>query len=152
MSFKKLCAFVGSMIIGMIGINTDAHAYKLTEDDCMALATYKEARGEPIIGQAAVIKVILNRMKHREFPSTACGVVFQRTVKVCQFSWACSKVTLPSAEQLAPFYDVVRMVKNGTFDMILSDRILFFRSRRMRGGWNYRHIATFGNHKFFALS
>jgi hypothetical protein len=97
MSFKKLCAFVGSMIIGMIGINTDAHAYKLTEDDCMALATFKEARGEPIIGQAAVIKVILNRMKHREFPSTACGVVFQRTVKVCQFSWACSKVTLPSA-------------------------------------------------------
>ena len=121
MSFKKLCAFVGSMIIGMIGINTDAHAYKLTEDDCMALATYKEARGEPIIGQAAVIKVILNRMKHAEFPSTACGVVFQKTFKVCQFSWACKRVTLPSVDQLEPFYSVVKMVKNGILKQLNSN-------------------------------
>lgn len=152
MSFKKICAFVGSLIIGMMGVQSDAHAYKLSEDDCMALAAFKEARGEPIIGQAAVIKVILNRMKHAEFPSTACGVVFQRTVKVCQFSWACKRVTLPSVDQLAPFYSVVKMVKNGTFDMLLSDRILFFRSRRMRGGWKYPHVVTFGNHNFFALS
>ena len=50
---------------------------------CMALNTYHEARGESFIGQVAVNEVVLNRMASETWPSTACGVIWQRK----QFSW-----------------------------------------------------------------
>lgn len=59
--------------------------------DCLADAVYYEARGESVAGQAAVAQVVLNRVRHPEFPKTVCGVVFQgaATGSDCQFSFAC---------------------------------------------------------------
>ncbi|MGM0500952.1 MAG: spore cortex-lytic enzyme [Bacillota bacterium] len=53
--------------------------YNLTENDLdlLARAVYSEARGETIEGQVAVAAVILNRLRHDEFPDTIKGVVFQ---------------------------------------------------------------------------
>ncbi|MCM3631974.1 spore cortex-lytic enzyme [Paenibacillus camelliae] len=50
-----------------------------TENDIqlMANAVYGEARGEPYEGQVAVAAVILNRVKHPDFPNTVYGVIFQ---------------------------------------------------------------------------
>lgn len=50
-----------------------------TENDIqlMANAVYGEARGEPYDGQVAVAAVILNRVKHPDFPNTVYGVIFQ---------------------------------------------------------------------------
>lgn len=45
--------------------------------ECLAEAIYFEARGESQQGQAAVAEVVLNRVDHRQFPSTVCGVVNQ---------------------------------------------------------------------------
>lgn len=45
---------------------------------CMARAIYHEARGEPIMGQVAVGWVIKNRVGHRWFANTVCGVVYQK--------------------------------------------------------------------------
>ena len=58
---------------------------------CLTEAVYYEARGETADGQAAVAQVVLNRMRHPDFPKTVCGVVFQgvRTSQGCQFSFAC---------------------------------------------------------------
>ena len=44
---------------------------------CLAHAVYHEARGEPIMGQAAVSNVILNRVKSKRHPDTICDVVYQ---------------------------------------------------------------------------
>lgn len=51
----------------------------LTENDLqlMANAVYGEARGESYEGQVAVAAVILNRVKHQDFPDTVYGVIFQ---------------------------------------------------------------------------
>lgn len=58
--------------------------------DCLADAVYYEARGESAAGQAAVAQVVLNRVRHPEFPKTVCGVVFQGVANAdCQFSFAC---------------------------------------------------------------
>ncbi|NBB17363.1 cell wall hydrolase [Caulobacter sp. SLTY] len=57
--------------------------------ECLTQAVYYEARGETPDGQAAVAQVVLNRARHPAFPKTVCGVVFQRTSSVCQFSFAC---------------------------------------------------------------
>jgi len=43
----------------------------------LARAVYSEARGEPYEGQVAVAGVVLNRLRHPDFPNTIRGVIFQ---------------------------------------------------------------------------
>ena len=64
---------------------------QLAEENCLARAVYFEARSESELGQMAVAKVILNRVKDPEYPKTICGVVYQGSGRrnSCQFSFAC---------------------------------------------------------------
>lgn len=64
---------------------------RLAEENCLARAVYFEARSESELGQMAVAKVILNRVKSPNYPKTICGVVYQGTHRrnSCQFSFAC---------------------------------------------------------------
>jgi spore germination cell wall hydrolase CwlJ-like protein len=61
------------------------------EENCLARAVYFEARSESEMGQMAVAKVILNRVKDPNYPKTICGVVYQGSQRrnSCQFSFAC---------------------------------------------------------------
>ena len=65
--------------------------FRLAEQDCLARAVYFEARSEPEMGQLAVAKVILNRVKDPNYPKTICGVIYQGASRnnSCQFSFAC---------------------------------------------------------------
>lgn len=45
--------------------------------DLLARVIEAEAQGEPYIGKVAVAAVILNRVRHPEFPNTLSGVIFQ---------------------------------------------------------------------------
>ncbi len=64
---------------------------RLAEENCLARAVYFEARSESDLGQMAVAKVILNRVKAPNYPKSICGVVYQGTHRrnSCQFSFAC---------------------------------------------------------------
>jgi cell wall hydrolase len=64
---------------------------RLAEENCLARAIYFEARSESELGQLAVAKVILNRVKDPDFPKSICGVVYQGSGRrnSCQFSFAC---------------------------------------------------------------
>jgi spore germination cell wall hydrolase CwlJ-like protein len=57
--------------------------------NCMAENAYFEAVGEPIKGVIAVNNVVMNRVEDKRFPNSPCGVINQRTKRVCQFSWKC---------------------------------------------------------------
>jgi hypothetical protein len=59
--------------------------------DCLAQAIGHEAANEPESGRQAVAQVILNRVRHRAFPNTVCGVVFQGSLRRtgCQFTFTC---------------------------------------------------------------
>ena len=59
--------------------------------ECRTQAVYYEARGEGRDGMRAVAQVVLNRARHRAFPRTVCGVVFQGAGRRsgCQFSFTC---------------------------------------------------------------
>lgn len=46
-------------------------------ETCIALAIFAEARGEPIVGQALVAKVILNRVAATPWDDDACNVVME---------------------------------------------------------------------------
>lgn len=64
---------------------------QMAEENCLARAIYFEARSESELGQVAVAKVVLNRVKDPEYPNTICGVVYQGSGRrnSCQFSFAC---------------------------------------------------------------
>ena len=58
---------------------------------CLTQAVYYEAALEPRAGQEAVAQVVLNRVRHPEYPNSVCGVVFQGWERWtgCQFSFTC---------------------------------------------------------------
>lgn len=66
---------VGPKTASLLGINLNDQS----NNDLYLLAkcVYAEARGEPYVGQVAVAAVILNRVKHPDFPNTIYGVVYQ---------------------------------------------------------------------------
>lgn len=61
------------------------------ERRCLAEAIYYEARSEGFAGQLAVAEVVMNRVRHRAYPDTVCGVVYQGAERNtgCQFTFAC---------------------------------------------------------------
>lgn len=68
----------------------NAHALRYQEQlfieeelTCLATNLYHEARGDGIIGMAAVAWVTINRQHSEQFPDTICGVVYDPN----QFSW-----------------------------------------------------------------
>ena len=65
--------------------------YQQAEENCLARAVYFESRSESDLGQLAVAKVILNRVKDPNYPKSICGVVYQGSGSrnSCQFSFAC---------------------------------------------------------------
>lgn len=67
---------------------------RLAEENCLAKAVYFEARSESELGQLAVAKVVLNRVKDPNYPKTICGVVYQGSDRrnSCQFSFACDGI------------------------------------------------------------
>ncbi|HET6970503.1 MAG TPA: cell wall hydrolase [Phenylobacterium sp.] len=86
-----------------------AEARRRADLECMTDAVYYEARGESARGQAAVAQVVMNRVKHPNFPKSVCAVVFQRAGhRGCQFSFACDGSMREAREGLA--WDRARQV------------------------------------------
>lgn len=57
--------------------------------ECLAKNIYFEAEGESRTGKIAVAEVTMNRVKSVNYPTSVCGVVYQKKKGVCQFSWVC---------------------------------------------------------------
>lgn len=74
---------------------------KLRAIDCLTQAVYYEAASEGFAGGQAVAQVVLNRVRHRGFPNTVCGTVYQGSDRTtgCQFTFACdgslARIVLP---------------------------------------------------------
>lgn len=123
---------------------------------CMAKNIFYEAGSESINGQAAVARVVLNRVAHG-FANTPCAVIYQTTNtengKVCQFSWVCEEKTEPNknsykykvAQQVA--YDV--MVENKYKDVV-PNSALFFHNLTVSPLWPYMEVIRVGNHVFYS--
>ena len=74
----------------------EVRPYAPTPEDiyCLALNIYFEARNQKTIdAKSSVGYVVLNRVRHENYPNTICEVVtMSKKVKgrvVCQFSWYC---------------------------------------------------------------
>lgn len=64
---------------------------------CLALATYHEAKGESVTGKSAIAYVVVNRYYDERYPDDICDVVYQGQHdsngnpirNACQFSFYC---------------------------------------------------------------
>lgn len=77
---KKIFILFCFLILFLFFINIISHAVNSgnTSDlQLLARAINGESRGESYEGQVAVGAVILNRVKHPDFPNTIAGVIYQ---------------------------------------------------------------------------
>ena len=132
---------------------------------CLTKNIFYEAGGEPILGQAAVARVVLNRITHG-FGSNPCNVIYQTTivhqenddgetqkVKLCQFSWVCEAKTEPNkntlryqqASQVA--YDVLAY---DAYNDVVPKSTLFFHNLSVDPKWPYQQAKKIGNHIFYS--
>jgi N-acetylmuramoyl-L-alanine amidase len=116
--------------------------------ECLATGIYFESKSEPLAGQLAVGKVIANRAQSGgRFPSSYCGVLFQRG----QFSFVRGH-SLPSVPRASKMWQTaVAMAK--IVDQRLHEsavgNAMFFHARYVSPGWRLKRVASIGNHVFY---
>jgi spore germination cell wall hydrolase CwlJ-like protein len=118
------------------------------ELDCLATGIYFESKSEPLSGQLAVGKVIANRANSGgRFPSSYCGVLFQRG----QFSFIRGR-SLPSVPRAsAQWKTAVAVAKIVDEELHASPvgKALFFHARYVSPRWRLKRVAAIGNHIFY---
>jgi spore germination cell wall hydrolase CwlJ-like protein len=114
---------------------------------CLAGAVYFESKGEPLMGQLAVAKVIINRAKSSRFPSSYCSVVYQKR----QFSFVRGG-RMPRISTGTKAWRNAKAIAQIADDKAWStpvDNALFFHARRVSPGWRLTRVGTVGNHIFY---
>jgi spore germination cell wall hydrolase CwlJ-like protein len=117
------------------------------ELECLATGIYFESKSESLQGQLAVGHVIANRAESGRFPSSYCGVLFQRG----QFSFVRGR-SLPHVPRASrDWQEAVAIAKIVDQNLRPSPvgKALFFHARRVSPGWRLTRVATLGNHIFY---
>ena len=154
MTFSLLLLMAGDLLASSQGINKENK-----QIHCLAQNIYFEARGEPTTGQLAVAMVTMNRVRSKRFPSTVCGVVWQKR----QFSWThdgksdrpTDKKAWRLAKQIARFvyykYDQFRTLSNGALDLT-KGALHYYAPKLADPYWAQRKQVTrkIGGHVFLA--
>ena len=106
-----------------------------------------ESRGEELLGQVAVGNVVLNRMRHKDYPNTIWGVIFDKKYGV-QFSPVSN-----GSIYAAPSYNSILAAKICLEGVSVSEKILFFMEpNKSTSSWIYEnrpYAFSIGNHYFF---
>lgn len=123
---------------------------KLSDEmECLAGAIYFESRGEPLAGQLAVAQVVINRANSGVFPSSYCGVVFQRA----QFSFVRGGA-MPYIPRGSAAWDrakaVARIAHEGLWESKAADS-LYFHATYVSPAWSRtkQARATIDSHVFY---
>ena len=116
--------------------------------ECLAVGIYFESKSEPLAGQLAVGEVIANRANSNgRFPSTYCGVLFQRS----QFSFIRGKswpAVNKSSRQWQNAVAIARIVDQDLKDSAVGNA-LFFHAKHVSPRWRLKRVASVGNHVFY---
>jgi spore germination cell wall hydrolase CwlJ-like protein len=114
---------------------------------CLAGAIYFEARGEPLKGQLAVGRVIVERSSSGRFPQSYCGVVFQPS----QFSFVRGD-RMPAiryaSQEWRDAVAIAQIADEGSWDSPV-EGAMFFHASRVSPGWRLKRLARIGNHVFY---
>jgi spore germination cell wall hydrolase CwlJ-like protein len=118
------------------------------ELECLATGVYFESKSEPLSGQLAVGHVIANRAaSNGRFPSSYCGVLFQRG----QFSFVHGK-SLPSVPKASRQWKTAVAIAKIVDQKLKNSAVgkaLFFHARYVSPNWRLKRVAAIGNHIFY---
>lgn len=116
---------------------------------CLAGAVYFEARGEPLAGQLAVAKVVMNRSDDRRFPDSYCDVVYQRA----QFSFV-KHGRMPRIRTSSTAWDrakaIAHIAHEDQWDSAAGDS-LYFHAKYVRPAWSRKKAkrTSISSHIFY---
>ena len=95
--------------------------------------------------------VVLNRVEDKRFPSTPCGVINQRTKRVCQFSWKCERgKRIRDWDKYREIEDIVEDVYLGNTGDV-TNGAQFYHADYVRPQWSrvFRKTTKIGAHIFY---
>lgn len=124
---------------------------------CAVRNLYHEARGESLLGQAYVMKTVLNRVRDTKHPQSVCKVIYQNK----QFSWTHNlpknKQQVPQKttsekellKQLEALSTVVIWLDKLGFDF--TDNSKYYHNLNVKPIWRHKLKTTkvVGNHIFY---
>lgn len=115
--------------------------------ECLAGAIYFEAKSETLEGQLAVGRVIVNRARSGRFPTSYCGVVFQRS----QFSFVHGSA-MPTINRSSQGWKnaaaIAQIAHEGSWTSA-AEGALFFHAARVSPSWNLTRVARVDSHIFY---
>ena len=116
---------------------------------CLAQAVYFEARGEPLTGQLAVARVVINRAGSGLYPADYCSVVTQRA----QFSFV-KGGRIPHADETSPAWlraKAIAQIAHQDLWECEADDALYFHATYVHPGWARRktEVARIDTHVFY---
>ncbi|MEP7316038.1 MAG: cell wall hydrolase [Sphingomicrobium sp.] len=117
--------------------------------NCVATAVYFESMGEPLEGQLAVARVILNRAASGQYPNSWCAVVKQKA----QFSFVRGgrfpRINT-SSEAWAKAKAVTRVAMDNALDILPTD-VLWYHADYVAPKWrrNLQKVEKIGAHIFY---
>ena len=116
---------------------------------CLAQAVYFEARGEPLTGQLAVARVVMNRAASGLYPRDYCSVITQRS----QFSFV-RNGRIPQADESSPAWlraKAIAQIAHQDLWECEADDALYFHATYVRPGWARRktQLARIDTHIFY---
>lgn len=124
---------------------------------CLLRNVYHEGRGEGLVGQAYIVKVVLNRVRDTKHPHSVCGVIYQSK----QFSWTHQ---IPKHKQKVPNKttsekELLRRLEALSAVVIWLDRVgidftqgsKYYHAPNVSPLWRYKlkEIGVVGNHIFY---
>lgn len=132
-------------LVGTLGVEAEFSG----ELKCLAQAVYFESRGEPLDGQLAVAKVVINRSHASAFPSSYCSVVTQRA----QFSFVRNgRIPAPKTRTKAwKRAKAIAQIADRDLWESKADEALYFHAKTVRPSWARRMSkqATIDSHIFY---
>ncbi|MBU6267001.1 MAG: cell wall hydrolase [Sphingomonadales bacterium] len=111
---------------------------------CLASAIYYEARSEPLSGQLAVGRVIVNRSRSGRFPNSYCGVVYQPS----QFSFVHGSRGGMNQRLWHNAVAVAQIANDGSWQSE-AEGALYFHAARVAPAWHLHKVAQIENHVFY---
>jgi spore germination cell wall hydrolase CwlJ-like protein len=116
---------------------------------CLADAVYFEARGEPLAGQLAVARVVINRAASGIYPSDYCSVVTQRK----QFSFV-RNGRIPHADEASDEWRRAKAIAQIAHQDLWHSEAgdaLYFHATYVHPGWASRktQLARIDTHIFY---
>jgi N-acetylmuramoyl-L-alanine amidase len=116
--------------------------------DLMAQVVYAESSSEPFEGKIGVASVIINRLRHPQFPKTVDGVIRQSGAFSCLKDGKIDVVPDESS------YEAVKEALNGNDPT--SKALFFYNPKIATSKWMFdipkENVKSIGNHVFFSVN